>query len=413
MPASRGPGVTVKEDGTTEASAVKVLNFGTGLDLAVANGVATITAEEGGGGVSDHGALTGLADDDHPQYHNDARGDARYHQLSTDLATQVELDDVESTLEATVATKADDTDVVHKTGNETIAGQKTFDDTAFFPGSLEVAESMSLNASLGQLFPQFWFRDTSGVIVTRLVVDEANGDLFFDVGQHNGTGATFRVRSTSSFTNLFVVDPDGDVTVARTLTLGVDDAYGAGWNGSLEVPTKNAVYDKIETLVAHVDDTTDAHDASAISVADSGGNFTATEVEAALAELATGKVPKATFPVVIGVALSDETTAITTGTAKVTIRAPFAFTLTAVRASLATASSSGTPTVDINESGTTVLSTKLTIDANEKTSTTAATSAVISDSAIADDAEITFDIDTAGTGAKGLKVWLIGTRVIS
>lgn len=120
----------------------------------------------------------------------------------------------------------------------------------------------------------------------------------------------------------------------------------------------------------------------------------------------------ANFPVLIGVALSDETTAITTGTAKVTIRAPYAFTLTAVRASLTTASSSGTPTVDINESGTTVLSTKLSIDANEKTSTTAASAAVISDSSIADDAEITFDIDTAGTGATGLKVWLIGTRSI-
>jgi len=30
------------------------------------------------GGVTDHGALTGLADDDHPQYFNQARGDARY-----------------------------------------------------------------------------------------------------------------------------------------------------------------------------------------------------------------------------------------------------------------------------------------------------------------------------------------------
>ena len=27
-----------------------------------------------------------------------------------------------------------------------------------------------------------------------------------------------------------------------------DEAYGAGWNGSLEVPTKNAIYDKIETI---------------------------------------------------------------------------------------------------------------------------------------------------------------------
>ena len=34
-----------------------------------------------GGGVTDHGSLTGLADDDHTQYHNDARGDARYSQL--------------------------------------------------------------------------------------------------------------------------------------------------------------------------------------------------------------------------------------------------------------------------------------------------------------------------------------------
>jgi hypothetical protein len=32
----------------------------------------------GGGGVTDHGALTGLGDDDHTQYHNNARGDARY-----------------------------------------------------------------------------------------------------------------------------------------------------------------------------------------------------------------------------------------------------------------------------------------------------------------------------------------------
>ena len=29
-------------------------------------------------GISDHGGLTGLADDDHAQYHNDTRGDARY-----------------------------------------------------------------------------------------------------------------------------------------------------------------------------------------------------------------------------------------------------------------------------------------------------------------------------------------------
>lgn len=109
-------------------------------------------------------------------------------------------------------------------------------------------------------------------------------------------------------------------------------------------------------------------------------------------------------------AISDESTAITTGTNKLTVRAPFAFTLVGVRASLGAASSSGIPTFDINEAGTSLLSTKLTIDANEKTSTTAATPAVISDSSVADDAELTFDVDVAGTGAKGAKIRLYVVR---
>lgn len=125
------------------------------------------------------------------------------------------------------------------------------------------------------------------------------------------------------------------------------------------------------------------------------------------AELETGSgLPAVTESLVV--AVGDETTAITTGTAKVTFRMPYALTLTAVKASLTTASSSGIPTVDINEGGSSILSTKLTIDAGEKTSVTAATAAVVSDAALAADAEITIDIDVAGTGATGLKVYLIG-----
>lgn len=115
-------------------------------------------------------------------------------------------------------------------------------------------------------------------------------------------------------------------------------------------------------------------------------------------------------PEVIMIALGDETTVMTTGTAKVTFRMPFAFNLTAVRGSLKTASSSGTPTWDLNEGGSTVLSTKLTIDVGSKTSVGATTPAVISDASLADDAEMTIDVDTAGTGAVGGKMYLIGTR---
>ena len=107
---------------------------------------------------------------------------------------------------------------------------------------------------------------------------------------------------------------------------------------------------------------------------------------------------------------TNETSAITTGTAKVSWRAPFAMTLKDCRASLSTASSSGIPTVNIKEGGTTIFTTKLTIDASETTSTTAATPFAFSDTPLADDALITFDIDVAGTGATGLKVKLYYTR---
>lgn len=112
------------------------------------------------------------------------------------------------------------------------------------------------------------------------------------------------------------------------------------------------------------------------------------------------------------VPVTSNSGAVSTGTGKVNFRMPFAMTVTTVRASLTTAQSSGNIlTVDINDSGTTILSTKLTIDNTEKTSTTAAAAAVISDTALADDAEITIDVDQIGDGtAAGLKVLIGGYR---
>lgn len=50
-----------------------------------------------------------------------------------------------------------------------------------------------------------------------------------------------------------VVHDTGNETIAGVKTFSSDplipdEAYGVGWNGSLEPPTKNAVYDKIETI---------------------------------------------------------------------------------------------------------------------------------------------------------------------
>lgn len=110
------------------------------------------------------------------------------------------------------------------------------------------------------------------------------------------------------------------------------------------------------------------------------------------------------------VAGSDLVTALTTGTSVAYFRAPTDILVTEVRASLLTASTSGAVTVDINVNGSSMLSTLLTIDQDEKTSVTAATPAVINPSlsTIASDDEVTVDIDGAGSGALGLIITFIG-----
>ena len=111
-------------------------------------------------------------------------------------------------------------------------------------------------------------------------------------------------------------------------------------------------------------------------------------------------------------ACSDETTAISDTGTVLTFYMPFDYTVTAVRASLTTTSSSGTPTIDISEDGTSIMTTtKITIDPGDLISTESAAQPVVTDSALADEAKITIDVDVTGTDATGLKVYIIGYRV--
>jgi len=149
---------------------------------------------------------------------------------------------------------------------------------------------------------------------------------------------------------------------------------------------------------------------TALTSLDDDDEFAANDDSASETKRITWANVKGSIPAEIIVACSDESTAIDSTGTKVTFRMPFAMTLSEVRASVNSACATGTFTVDINE-GTSILSTKLTIDATEETSTTAAVAAVISDSALADDAEIAIDVDDTGDDtATGLKVVLIGTR---
>lgn len=117
-------------------------------------------------------------------------------------------------------------------------------------------------------------------------------------------------------------------------------------------------------------------------------------------------------PLSFAFAISDETTQITSGTtAKFTMYAPTNMTLTGVKASLTSSGSTGSQ-FDVNVNGSSILSTKLTIDTNKFTSVSSAVPPVISSASIAENDKITVDIDAAGTGAAGAKIYLIGYSTI-
>jgi hypothetical protein len=89
------------------------------------------------------------------------------------------------------------------------------------------------------------------------------------------------------------------------------------------------------------------------------------------------------------------------------VESPVVGVITEVGAYVDTAGLTGVSTIDINKNGTTILSTKITIDSNEKSSRTAATSPVISVTSLGIGDVLTFDIDgISTTAAKGLTVWV-------
>jgi len=111
--------------------------------------------------------------------------------------------------------------------------------------------------------------------------------------------------------------------------------------------------------------------------------------------------------------ITDIVSNLTTGITKAYFTMPFNMSLTNVKSNVLIAQSSGALlTFDINMNGTSILSTKLTIDNNETSSLTATTSAIILNSNLTMDSVITFDIDQIGTvGAKGAVITLTGIKI--
>ena len=113
-------------------------------------------------------------------------------------------------------------------------------------------------------------------------------------------------------------------------------------------------------------------------------------------------------------AAGDETTQQTADTtnSKLKFRIPHAITLEEVRASLSTAPAGADFTIDIQQNGTTIFGTSLSIDDGETTSTTATVQSILAVTDLPDDAELSVFVTQVGTttAGAGLKITLIGHR---
>jgi hypothetical protein len=85
--------------------------------------------------------------------------------------------------------------------------------------------------------------------------DATDGDVNVQIDANctdTGSGSEdcdffIKQQIAGSLTTALTFDADSTIDAARDVTVP-DEVYSAGWDSSLEVPTKNAVYDKIETV---------------------------------------------------------------------------------------------------------------------------------------------------------------------
>jgi hypothetical protein len=188
-----------------------------------------------GAGVSDHGALTGLADDDHTQYHNNTRGDARYFtqsQVTTSLSGKADTVHTHVKADITDFSDADYADAPHTHAiSDTTGLQTALDGKADDVHAHVISDTTGLQTAL----------DGKAATSHAHIIADVTG-LQTALDGKTATGHTHSIGDVSGLgTEL------ADKLDASHIS---DTAYDAtSWNAVTTIaPSKNAVRDKIETM---------------------------------------------------------------------------------------------------------------------------------------------------------------------
>lgn len=217
----------------------------------------------------------------------------------------------------------------------------------------------------------------------------------------------------------FIRDTIGTALIAGTnITITVDDLAdtitidgSAGYTDEQAQDAVGGILTDTGLAVVTYSDATPSIDINVPAAVAAELNAGTDTSKAVTADALAGSVfGKAVFPILV---TDPAGTALTTGDGKAYFPISAALNgmnLVNVEGALTTVSSSGIPTIQVANvtDAVDILSTKLTIDANELTSVTAANAAVIDGTKddVATGDLLRIDCDVAGTGAKGLMVIL-------
>lgn len=277
--------------------------------------------------------------------------------------------------------------------------------TAFFTETLESGDSLIAKQDNPTLVTHWIISQTNLTAASIKTLYESNSDTnaLTDtektaVGNLSGTNSGDESAASTSAAGISELATTAELDAGTDTTRAVTVA-------AIEGSARSA---KVDGIAASANNYSHPNHSGDVTSTGDGATVIASDA------VTLSKIAAAAKTESISLALGDESTVLAAASSSVPVVAfhmPYGFVLTDVKVGCTVApTGAALLTVDVHEAGTTVLSTKVTVDASEKTSGTAATAPVVSDSALAVDSLIEIFVDQIDTDnvAAGVKVYLIG-----